>query len=113
MHEMALTTSLVELITGEGRSRGFSRVRVVRLELGALGGVDAEAMRFCFDAVAKGTLVEGATLHIAIAPGEGWCLDCAKPVEVYERFGACPECGRFHVQVSAGDELRLKELEVE
>lgn len=113
MHEMALTESLVELIEGEGRKRGFARVRVVRLEIGALGGVDAEAMRFCFDAVSQGTLVDGARLDINIAPGEGWCLDCAKTVKMYERFGSCPQCGRWHVQVTAGDDLRLKELEVE
>ncbi len=113
MHELALTESLVELIETESRSRGFSRVRVVRLELGALGGVDGEAMRFCFEAVAKGTLVEGAALDILVTPGEGWCLDCAKTVEMFDRFGACPECGRYHVQVAEGDDLRLKELEVE
>ena len=113
MHELALTESLVELIESESRSRGFSRVRVVRLALGALGGVDGEAMRFCFDAVTKGTLVEGAKLDIDVTPGEGWCLDCAKTVEMFERFGACPECGRYHVQVAAGDYLRLTELEVE
>jgi len=113
MHELALTESLVELIETESRSRGFSRVRVVRLELGALGGVDGEAMRFCFEAVGKGTLIEGAELDICVKPGEGWCLDCAKTVEMYDRFGACPECGRCHVQVAAGDDLRLKELEVE
>lgn len=113
MHEMALTESLVELIEDEGRKQGFSRVRVVRLEIGALGGVDGEAIRFCFEAVARGTLVEGAAIDIRVAPGEGWCLDCAKTIEMYERFGACPECGRHHVQVAAGDDLRLKELEVE
>ncbi len=110
---MALTQSLVELIESEGRKQGFSRVRVVRLEIGALGGVDADAMRFCFDAVARGAIVEGAELDIHVVPGEGWCLDCAKPVEMYERFGACPHCGRYHVQVSAGDDMRVKELEVE
>jgi hydrogenase nickel incorporation protein HypA/HybF len=113
LHEMALTQGLVELIESEGLKQGFSRVRAVRLELGALGGVDAEAMRFCFEAVARGAIVEGARLEIRVIPGEGWCLDCAEAVEMYERFGACPQCGRHHVQVTAGDEMRLKELEVE
>jgi hydrogenase nickel incorporation protein HypA/HybF len=113
VHEMALTQSLIDLIEGEGRKQGFSRVRVVRLQLGALGGVDAEAMRFCFDAAARGAIIEGARLDIDVVPGEGWCLDCARTVEMYERFGACPLCGRYHVQVTAGDDVRLKELEVE
>jgi hydrogenase nickel incorporation protein HypA/HybF len=113
MHEMALTQGLIELIESEGRKRGFSRVRVVTLEVGALGGVDADAMRFCFDAVARGAIVEGARLDIRVVPGEGWCVDCAETVEMYERFGACPRCGRHHVHVAAGDEMLLKELEVE
>ena len=113
MHEMGLTQSLVELIEDEGRKQGFSCVRVVRLEIGALGGVEPEAMRFCFEAVALGGIVEGARLDIDVVPGEGWCLDCAKSVPMFERFGPCPECGRHHVQVAAGDDIRVKELEVE
>jgi hydrogenase nickel incorporation protein HypA/HybF len=34
-------------------------------------------------------------------------------VALNERFGACPECGQYHVQMVAGDEMRVKELEVE
>ncbi len=113
MHEMALTESLVDLIEDEGRKQGFARVRVVRLEIGALGSVEQEAVRFCFDAVARGTMVEGARLEIIAVPGEGWCLDCGKPVAVFERFGACPECGLHHVQVTAGEDMRVKELEVD
>jgi len=32
---------------------------------------------------------------------------------MFEHFGPCPECGRHHVQVAAGDDMRVKELEVE
>lgn len=113
MHEMALTESLVELIEDESRKQGFTRVRVVRLEIGALGCVDPEAIRFCFDAVARGGVVEGARLEIIAVPGEGWCLDCSKSVPVHERFGACPECGGYHVQVTSGEDMRVKELEVD
>jgi hydrogenase nickel incorporation protein HypA/HybF len=113
MHEMALTQSLVELIEDEGRKQGFSRVRVVRLAIGALGGVEPEALRFCFDAAARGGIAEGARLDIDIVPGQGWCLDCAKSAPMFERFGSCPACGRHALRVDAGDELRVKELEVE
>ena len=113
MHEMALTESLVELIEDESRKQGFARVRVVRLEIGALGCVDPEAIRFCFDAVARGAIVEGARLEIIAVPGEGWCLDCGKTASVRERFGPCPDCGGYHVQLTAGEDMRVKELEVD
>jgi hydrogenase nickel incorporation protein HypA/HybF len=113
MHEMSLTEGLIELIEGERARQGFSSVRVVRLAIGALGHVEPEAMRFCFDAVARGTVAEGARLEIRTVPGEAWCLDCGKPVRVMERFGACPDCGQDRLQVASGDELRLEELEVD
>lgn len=113
MHEMALTESIVDLVEDESRKHGFTRVRVVRLEIGALGHVDPEAIRFCFEAVARGGVVEGAQLEIISIAGEGWCLDCGKSVPVRERFGPCPDCGGHHVQVTAGDDMRVKELEVD
>lgn len=113
MHEMAIGASLVGLIEEESRKQGFSKVRVIRVELGEIGHVEPEALRFCFDSVGRGTIAEGARLDIVLVGGAGWCLDCGKTVVLTERFGACPECGHHHVQMTAGDELRLKELEVD
>jgi hydrogenase nickel incorporation protein HypA/HybF len=113
MHEMALTESIVDIVSDEARKQGFGRVRVVRLRIGAMAHVEPEALRFCFDAVSRGTAAEGATLDIVRLPGEGWCLDCGKTVPLEERFGACPECGKSHVQMTSGDELRIEELEVD
>jgi hydrogenase nickel incorporation protein HypA/HybF len=113
MHEMALTESIVEILAEEARKQGFGRVRVVRLEVGAMAHVEPEALRFCFDAVSRGTVAEGATLDIVRLGGEGWCLDCGKTVALDERFGPCPDCGGRHVQMTSGDELRIQELEVD
>lgn len=113
MHEMALCQGVVDLIDEEAGRQKFGRVKTVVLEIGVLGHVEPEAMLFCFDAVSRGTRVEGARLVIEPVPGAGWCLDCGKTVPLTERFGACPDCGRHRVQMTAGDELKLRELEVE
>jgi hydrogenase nickel incorporation protein HypA/HybF len=113
MHELSLTEGLIELVKDEAVKGNFARVKVVRLKLGALSHVSADALLFCFDAVSRGTLAEGAALQIINVPGEGWCMDCAKSVALSERFGACPDCGKHHVQMTAGDEMQLHELEVE
>lgn len=113
MHELALTESIVEMIEEESRKQGFKKVRVVRLEIGALSHVEPEAIRFCFEAVARGAVVEGAKLEIIAVPGAGWCFDCNKNVPLAERFGPCPDCGGHHVQVTGGEDMRVKELEVD
>ena len=83
------------------------------VEVGALSHVEPEALLFCFAAVSAGTIAEGAELEIDRIPGAGWRLDCAETVALAERFGACPQCGGYRVQMTAGDELRVKEIEVE
>ena len=69
-------------------------------------------MRFCFDAVTRGSVAEGAQLEIISAPGSGWCMQCSATVALSEVFGACPQCGAYQVQVTGGTEMRVKELEV-
>jgi hydrogenase nickel incorporation protein HypA/HybF len=113
MHEVSLVESMVALVEDERLRQAFSRVRVIRVHLGALGHVEPEALRFCFDAVTRGTIADGAQLTIVTIPGEGRCSDCHRTVPMDDRFADCPLCGNASVRLTAGDELRLAELEVE
>lgn len=113
MHEMALAEGVLNVLEETAARQGFARVRAVWLEIGALAGVEPEALSFCFDAVTRGTLAEGARLEIVAAEGRAWCLDCGKTVAVAARYDPCPECGGFGLQVTGGTEMRVKELEVE
>lgn len=112
MHEMSLMEALVDLAEEEARKADARRIAVLRVAVGALSHVDPHALRFCFDAVVRGSMCEGAALDLLNVPGVGWCLDCGKEVALAERFGACPECGRHRVQMTRGDDFRLIELEV-
>ena len=112
MHEMSLAEGVLQLIEDAARKQEFSKVTTVWLEIGQLAGVEVEAMKFCFDAVTRGSLVEGAQLEIISLPGSGWCMPCAASIAMSEVFGTCPHCGSHQVQVTGGTEMRVKELEV-
>ena len=113
MHEMALAESVIQLIEDAAQRQEFSRATVVCLEIGQLSGVEVEAMRFCFDAVARDTVAQGARLDIVELPGRGWCMVCSAEVAMSEQYGACPRCGGYQMQVTGGTEMRVKELQVE
>ena len=113
MHEMSLCESVLRVIEEQARENKFSHVNTVRLEIGALAGVEIEAMRFGFDVVTKGSVADGASLEIIQLPGKAWCMQCSKNVVVKQRFDACPECGSHQLQLVGGEELRIKELEVD
>ena len=112
MHEVSLIESVVALVEDQRRMHDFARVRLIRLQVGALGHAEPEALRFCFDAVTRGTIADGARLEMDIVAGSGWCVRCRGTVKLEERFAACPACGA-EVRMTAGCDLRLAELEVE
>ena len=112
MHEMSLAEGVLQLIEDAARAQEFSKVTAVWLEIGQLAGVEADALRFCFDAVTRGSLAEGAQLEIIATPGSGWCRQCAATVALSEVFAACPQCGSYPLQVTAGTQMRVREIEV-
>ncbi len=113
MHEMSLCENVLQILEEEADKQGFPRVKQVWLEIGALSHVQPDAMRFSFDAVKQNTLAAEAKLTIIDIPGTAWCMNCAKKVQVEHRYDPCPECGGVQLQVTTGDEMRIKELEVE
>ncbi len=113
MHEMSLAEGVLQIIEDSSRTQNFSRVKTVWLEIGQLAGVEAEAMRFCFEAVVNGSIAQDAKLEIIETPGQAWCLHCAEVVHVRALYDACPKCGSHQVQVTGGNEMRVKELDVE
>jgi len=113
MHEMSLAEGVLQLIEDAARQQKFAKVVTVWLEIGQLSGVEVEAMRFCFDAVVRDSIAQGARLEIMALPGVGWCMACSMSVPMAEVFGECPHCGGYQLQVTGGTEMRLKELEVD
>jgi hydrogenase nickel incorporation protein HypA/HybF len=113
MHELSLCESILQTLQEQACVQDYRQVQIVRLEIGALAGVEIEAMRFGFDVVTHGTLAEGAELEIIEVEGRAQCLHCGKNVTIKQRFDACPVCGNYQLQLTSGEELRIKELEVQ
>ncbi|MEL6318658.1 MAG: hydrogenase/urease maturation nickel metallochaperone HypA, partial [Pseudomonadota bacterium] len=74
---------------------------------------DPRALRFSFDAVTRNTVADAAQLDIIDVDGRAWCMACEGEVAVTQRFDACPNCGSHQLQVIGGDDLRVKDLEVQ
>ncbi|MBI5429938.1 MAG: hydrogenase maturation nickel metallochaperone HypA [Nitrosomonadales bacterium] len=113
MHEMSLAEDALHIIEDAAKKQGFKRVRTVWLEIGKLSCVEQEAMRFCFEAVIRDSVADGARLEIVETPGQGRCSQCGGKFQIATLYDACPKCGSYTMQVIAGDAMRVLELEVE
>lgn len=113
MHEMSIAEGVLQLIEDAAEREGFKAVKTIWVEIGGLSGVEPEALAFCFDAVTRGSLAEGAALEIVQVPGRGLCHECGKETELEAVYDACRHCGAMPVDVIGGTEMRVKELEVD
>ena len=112
MHELSLCEQVLDILEQQAQTQQFRQVKAVYLEIGQLSGVEAEAMRFCFDSVMRHTLADGATLWIESSPGLAWCERCQQQVKLTARYEPCPFCGHGGLEIQAGEQMRIQQLEV-
>jgi|ERR1700683_744947 hydrogenase nickel incorporation protein HypA/HybF len=108
MHELAITEGVVAAVT---ERLPEARITSVRLEIGALSGVVADSVRFCFDLVTEGTNLEGASLDIIESPASCQCRTCGQEFEPPDLIALCA-CGSADVAVLSGSELRIISVQV-
>ena len=108
MHELGITRSIVAIVDEAARGR---RVLRVTLEVGKLSGVETSAIAFCFDIVARGTALDGATLEIREIEGRARCRTCGAELAVASLFAACG-CGARDLELVRGEELKVKTMEL-
>lgn len=113
MHELSIACSLVKAATLQATSHRAGRVVRLDVVLGALSGVETEALMFCFPAVTRGTMCDGALLNVEIVPATGRCADCLTTFEVFDFMTPCPDCGTWPIRIEGGREMTLRALEVE
>jgi len=111
MHELAITQELVSLAQSQALAHDAQQISSITVEIGALSGVVAEAVAFCYDSCTLGTILEGSELKINSIAALGWCPDCEGQREMNSVSLACAECGGFFIKPEQGTELRLVELE--
>lgn len=109
MHELGITRNLVAIV---GEAAAGRRVRKVWLEVGTRSAVMADAVRFCYDVVARGTPLEQSQLEIVELPAGLQCTGCGQ-AGLDEATATCPHCGGAELKPRSGEELNIKAMEVE
>jgi hydrogenase nickel incorporation protein HypA/HybF len=112
MHELSIANALIEQVGEHAASSGAERVATISIRMGALSGI-ARALYFCFPSASRGTICEGAILHIDEVPLTVMCTHCEAvktPAALYNF--RCPDCGRPTPKVLTGREMQLVSIEL-
>ncbi len=108
MHEMSIALEVVEQVAEAAPPPGAGAVETVRLRVGELAGVVADALHFSFSLACADTPLEGARLETEFVPGRARCVPCgdAWPTGMPPRL-CCPKCGGASCELLSGRELQI------
>ena len=110
MHELRIATEIIAVAYAEMARRCLARLDEIGLRLGALSGVNPDALSFGFTAATFDTPLVHTRLVIERVPVKGTCRSCAGDFQVEEFVFICPHCGSRDMQITQGEELDIEYL---
>jgi hydrogenase nickel incorporation protein HypA/HybF len=115
MHELQITERILEVVLEHARGQDVSKVVRIHLRIGALSDLEDEWIQHYFDYLSRGTVAENAILAITRTGAVLSCKSCACSFEVKrEELGQarCPDCGEAGLELIAGREYLIENMEV-
>jgi hydrogenase nickel incorporation protein HypA/HybF len=112
MHEAMVTENILRTILAQTKKKTGRVTRVV-ISCGQISALNDEAMQFAFEAVAAGTICQGAKLEIKHIPLKGVCRNCSNEFELDLYNPQCPKCGKSDFSIGDDAPLLLEEIEFE
>jgi len=113
MHELSLAQSVVEIVQQYVPPGNHGGVKSVKMKIGELSGVVVDSLAFCFEAITSGTPLEGARLDVEHVPLRCRCKTCNRESDIHDNVFRCGVCGGADIEIIAGRELQVLEIEVD
>jgi hydrogenase nickel incorporation protein HypA/HybF len=114
MHELSIMQHLRDEVESIARANRARRVGRVSLELGALSNVVPGLLREAFYAFRDSDpLLAGAEIEIRTLPVRVRCRSCRAETAPAGYALKCASCGGVGVDVIQGEELLLRDVELE
>ncbi len=112
MHELSIAQALVEQVEEVRSSNGGRAVVSVGLRVGSWRLVVPESLDFYYQALTRGTPLQGSVLEIETVEARGRCVPCGEVFGVEGPLILCPACGSLGGDLVAGQELDLVSVEL-
>jgi hydrogenase nickel incorporation protein HypA/HybF len=115
MHELQITERILDIVLKHASAQDVTKVVRIHLKIGALSDLEDEWIQHYFDYLSRGTVAENARLAIRRAPVVLCCRSCSCSFEAKrEELGRarCPECGEDSLELVAGREYLIENMEV-
>ena len=109
MHELSLANDILQVVRNESQKVGGKRLWEIRARVRkSIHHMEESSLGICFEAVAKGTIAEGAKVTIEIIPPTLRCKECDFTFLAQGNDLVCPICRKSNLEELDADEIDLE-----
>ncbi len=122
MHEFARTSAIVKTVIAIGEEKKAKTVLEVQVVIGKLTSLSIEQVKFCYEAIVKGTMLDGSKLFIEEIEPKVACNKCGYTGDIKFKDDllyhfsvptlCCPRCNET-VHVVEGNECVIRKIKLE
>lgn len=76
MHELAIVGDLMKTVQDSAQEHNFKIVKMVKIVVGKNTAAFPDSLQFCFEALTRNTILEGASLEITETTGHELYVEC-------------------------------------
>ena len=114
MHELGVVFHCIEQINSIAAENNVEKVRRVTVEIGEVSTVIPHLFEDVWKwAVKKEDILRGCELDIQIIDALTHCDECGTDYPTVKHGKICPKCGSGKTWLIQGNEMVIKELEIE
>ena len=112
MHELSIAQSILQAALDEARRVGGKRIRQIHATVREPSHhiEDPSSLEFCLQAIAEGTIAEGAEIGIELIPPTLRCKECDFNFLAEGSILFCPRCRGGKLEELDAEEIRLENM---
>lgn len=114
MHELGIVFYIIRDVKQTAQENGVEHVSGVVMNIGEVSTIVPDYLTDCWNwACSKEEMLKGCELKINTIPAVTWCDDCKSEYPTVAHGKTCPRCGSGNTWLLRGNEVEIKEIEVQ
>ena len=114
MHELGIVMNVVKQVEEVAGKNAVNKVTRINMEVGEVSSVVPELFRDCFEwAKKRSTYLKECELNLVVLEGISFCRACRKTYKTTEYAKECPYCKSNDTYLVTGNEINIRDIQVE
>lgn len=114
MHELGIVFYVIEEVEKIAKENNVSKVTALTLEVGEVSGVVPSYFEDAYSwAIKKTEYMKECKLNLVILQGISYCRSCKETYKTVEHGKICPFCHSEDTYLATGNEINIKDIQVE